>query len=186
MRAHMRIGSIAAVVAALVLAGCAAIGTQKSAGEFVDDAGITSRVKMALAQDPVVKARQVNVDTFRGVVQLNGFVDSPEAKSQATVVAQNVEGVQEVQNNLEVHQQARTVGTFIDDATITAKVKTALVGDPTTEAVEVKVDTRDGVVQLSGFVDDESEKAAAERVAQNVAGVQRVENEIEVRPSAEE
>jgi hyperosmotically inducible periplasmic protein len=185
MRAHMRFGSIAAMAAALVLAGCAAIGTQKSTGEFVDDAGITSRVKVALAEDPVVKARQVNVETFRGVVQLNGFVDSAEAKSQATTVAQNVEGVQDVENNLEVHTQARSVGTFIDDATITAKVKTALVGNSTTEATEVKVDTRDGVVQLSGYVDDEAEKQAAGQVAQNVAGVQRVENEIEVRPDAE-
>jgi hyperosmotically inducible protein len=173
--------TLAALVAAIVLAACAATPTQKSSGEVVDDAGITSKVKVALADDPQTKARQIDVTTFRGVVQLNGFVDSTTAKSEATRVARTVEGVQEVHNNLTVKTTDRTAGEVIDDTAITAKVKAALIGNDQTKAREINVTTREGVVQLSGFVDDEQEKYMAENVARGVNGVHDVNNDLEVR-----
>lgn len=181
MRGSKALQVLLATVAALALAACVSTSTEQSTGEHVDDAATTARVNTALMEDPLVKAGQVDVETFRGVVQLNGFVESAAAKEQATKVARSVEGVGEVQNNLEVHTEARTVGTVVDDATITAKVKTALIGNDDTEANQINVETREGVVQLSGFVDDQQEKDMAESLARNIDGVQQVDNELEIK-----
>jgi len=73
-----------------------------TAGRVVDDSVITGKVKAALVADPTTKAHQISVETFKGVVQLSGFVDSSEAKSRATQVAETVEGVKDVKNDLEL------------------------------------------------------------------------------------
>lgn len=76
----------------------------------------------------------------------------------------------------------KSAGEHVDDAVVTTKVKTALVRSDQVDALDVKVDTHMGVVQLSGFVDTEGEAEQAERVATQVAGVKRVENQIELKP----
>jgi hyperosmotically inducible protein len=181
MRHHNRFFPLLVAAAALGLGACASTPTQESTGEHIDDAAITAKVNTALVQDPQVKARQVDVETARGVVQLNGFVDTTAAKDRATTVARSVTGVQQVHNNLVVQTSERTVGAVVDDATITAKVKTALIGNEDTKAHQINVSTREGVVQLSGFVDDSQEKQNAEMVARNVAGVRSVDNQLEVK-----
>jgi hyperosmotically inducible periplasmic protein len=168
-------------IAAASLAACTATRTQKTAGEQIDDTVITTKVKAALVADPDTKARQIDVETFRGTVQLNGYVDSAEAKAAATRVAQSVEGVQQVSNNLSVQQGTRSAGEAVDDSMLTAKVKAALIADPTVKAHEVNVETRDGVVQLSGFVDTAEAKNMAAEVARRTAGVKDVRNELEVK-----
>jgi osmotically-inducible protein OsmY len=75
----------------------------------------------------------------------------------------------------------RTMGERIDDAAITAKVKSELAIDPTAKAYQINVDTRDGVVQLNGFVDNQAGKTAAERIARKVGGVKRVENNLDIK-----
>lgn len=87
------------------MTGCSTSPTAKSTGEYIDDAAITAKVKAALIRDPVVKALQVNVDTFKGTVQLNGFVDTPEQKARAEQVARTVPGIVGVQNQLSVKTQ---------------------------------------------------------------------------------
>lgn len=168
-------------IAAASLAACSATRTQKTAGEQVDDSVLTGKVKAALIADPNTKARQIDVETFRGTVQLNGFVDSADAKAAATRVAQSVEGVQKVDNNLSVQDSSRSAGEVIDDGMITAKVKAALIADPTVKAHEVNVETREGVVQLSGFVDSSEAKSTAADVAKRVAGVKDVQNDLQVK-----
>jgi osmotically-inducible protein OsmY len=76
--------------------------TAANAGRVVDDSVITGKVKAALVADPTTKAHQISVETFQGVVQLSGFVDSSEARSRATQVAKDVEGVRSVKNELEL------------------------------------------------------------------------------------
>ena len=88
--------------AATFTAGCAGTATRESTGEYIDDASITTKVKAAFVKDPVVKALQVNVDTFKGVVQLSGFVDTAEQKSRAEQVARGINGVGNVKNNISV------------------------------------------------------------------------------------
>lgn len=82
--------------------GCAATRTQQSTGEYVDDSSITVKVKAAFVKDDIVKALDVSVETFKGVVQLSGFVDTATEKSQAAYVAGTIDGVTEVKNNIVV------------------------------------------------------------------------------------
>ncbi|HJW27286.1 MAG TPA: BON domain-containing protein [Rhodocyclaceae bacterium] len=95
---------IAAMVAATLpaLTACSPTPTRESMGEYVDDATITTRVKTALVQDPAVKAMDVNVETYRGVVQLSGFVDNESDARRAVDLARHVPGVSSVKNDLRV------------------------------------------------------------------------------------
>src|ERR1044071_4718294 len=124
-------GFVGAVVALVTLAmvACASTRTQKSPGEQVDDSVTTGRVKAALIADPTTKAHQIDVETFKGTVQLNGFVDSAASKSRASEVGKGTKGVTAVRNNLTVKTTGREAGTVVDDSAITAKVKAALAGD---------------------------------------------------------
>jgi osmotically-inducible protein OsmY len=88
---------IALIVA---LAACAGTRTRESAGEYVDDSVITSKVKAALVADPVTKAREISVETFKGVVQLSGFVSTAAEKEKASEIARKVKGVTDVRNNI--------------------------------------------------------------------------------------
>ena len=114
-------------------------------------------------------------------MQLNGFVDNDKEKAQAETVAKAVSGVKGVKNNLVIKQAGQTTGGAIDDSTITAKVKSALIDSSDTKADDIKVETRGGVVQLSGYVANEAQKSAATKVAQSVAGVKSVNNSISVK-----
>lgn len=86
--------------ATLLQTGCAGTQTRESTGEYIDDASITAKVKAAFVRDPLVKALDVKVETFKGVVQLSGFVDNAEQKSRAEQLARNVSGVTEIRNNI--------------------------------------------------------------------------------------
>lgn len=178
-----RVLMITAAVLALgtAVTACSPTRTVKSAGEQIDDSAITGRVKTALARDPATSAFRIDVETFRGAVQLNGFVDSADMKSAATRVARSVEGVKSVENNLNVQSGERSAGTYVDDSILTAKVKTALAADPDVAAHNVNIEVHDGVVQLAGYVDSSEQKSKAGQVAQRVAGVKQVDNELEVK-----
>jgi hyperosmotically inducible protein len=174
--------SAVVMVVTLAMVACASTRTQKSAGEQVDDSVTTGRVKAALVADPVTKAHQIDVETFKGTVQLNGFVDSAAGKERATEVARQTKGVTAVRNNLTVRTDGGpSVSERVDDAAITANVKTALAGDPRTKAHQINVETREGAVQLSGFVDDSEAKSTAEELARAVDDVKSVDNELDVK-----
>lgn len=82
--------------------GCAATSTKESTGEFVDDSSITVKVKAAFIKDPIVKASAVTVETFKGVVQLSGFVNTSDEKTQAGRLAASIRGVTDVKNGIVV------------------------------------------------------------------------------------
>ena len=82
--------------------GCAATATKESTGEYVDDSTNTAKVKAAFIHDATVKAFDVSVVTFKGVVQLSGFVDTHAQKSRAGEVASGVKGVRNVENRITV------------------------------------------------------------------------------------
>ena len=82
--------------------GCAGSATQESTGEYVTDSWITTKVKAALVEDSQVKATEVNVETFKGVVQLSGFVSSNAAMYQAVRLAQGIKGVTSVRNDMRI------------------------------------------------------------------------------------
>ena len=82
--------------------GCAGSPTQESTGEYVTDSWITTKVKAALTDDRQVKATEVNVETFKGVVQLSGFVNSDTAMYEAVRIARGIKGVTSVKNDMHV------------------------------------------------------------------------------------
>jgi osmotically-inducible protein OsmY len=87
---------------AFAVVGCSSSPTKESAGEFVDDSVITAKVKAAFAADPTVKATEINVETFKGDVQLSGFVADPTDAKRAVEVARGVKGVTSVKNDIRV------------------------------------------------------------------------------------
>ena len=81
-------------------AACASTRTRESTGEYVDDSVITSKVKALLANDDFLKSFQISVETYKGTVQLSGFVNSRHAVDKAGEIARSVQGVKSVKNNL--------------------------------------------------------------------------------------
>lgn len=163
-------------VAVLIATGCS---STQSTGQQVDDAAIVAEVKANLAGDPDVKSFGIDVDSFEGVVSLRGNVDTGAQRAESERIARAVDGVRGVKNELTV-QSPETVGTHIDDAGITASVKTAFAADPLVKALSIDVDTRDGVVTLSGRVGSSAERAKAEDIARRTDGVKAVRNQLMV------
>ena len=91
---------LALVFASIV--GCAGSATQESTGEYVTDTWITTKVKAALVDSPSVKATEVNVETFKGAVQLSGFVGSNTAMNEAVRLTRDIKGVTSVKNDMRV------------------------------------------------------------------------------------
>jgi len=92
-----------AIALASVL-GCASSPTQEGTGEYVDDAVITTKVKSAILGEPTLKSIEISVETFKGVVQLSGFVSSSAVESKAVELARSVKGVKSVKDDLRVKQ----------------------------------------------------------------------------------
>lgn len=93
-----RLGLVA--VLALTLAACASTGKTESVGEYIDDTTITARVKTALLQDKDVSGLAINVETFKGTVQLSGFAKSRAEAARAHEIARKVPGVKSVRNDI--------------------------------------------------------------------------------------
>jgi osmotically-inducible protein OsmY len=109
MRSRSLAVLITSALLAAAVAGCSSTPssgptetTAAKAGRVVDDSVITAKVKAALIQDPVTKAHEISVETFHGTVQLSGFVDSAQSKARAGQLAQNIEGVKDVKNSLQL------------------------------------------------------------------------------------
>ena len=82
--------------------GCASTATTEGTGEYVDDTVLTTKVKAAIFNEPTLKSAEINVETFKGVVQLSGFVNSQADVNKAVTVARGVAGVKSVKNDMRV------------------------------------------------------------------------------------
>jgi hyperosmotically inducible protein len=87
-------------VSVVSVVGCASTPTQEGTGEYIDDTAITTKVKAAIFNEPTLKSAEINVETFKGVVQLGGFVNSRADIDKAVVVARSVGGVKSVKNDM--------------------------------------------------------------------------------------
>jgi osmotically-inducible protein OsmY len=99
---NMLIGCFVVLMMIAGLAACASTSKQEGAGEYVDDSYITTKVKSMLGADDFLKSFEISVQTYKGVVQLTGFVDSQKAIDKAGEIAGGVKGVKSVKNNLNV------------------------------------------------------------------------------------
>lgn len=172
----------------LSLSGCSKTSDSSTAntaattlGTDVDDTVLTSRVKSALLADADVKSMPIMVETRKGQVMLSGFVDNQMQIERGVKVAQAVTGVKGVENKLSIKNSGQTVGSKIDDGVVTMAVKSALVNDEAMKSMDVAVITNKGEVQLSGFVDNSIQVSRAASLAQGVAGVTSVVNQLEVK-----
>jgi hyperosmotically inducible protein len=156
-------------------------GAQEPAAEAGEDAVIAATLKASLLDHKDTDGTRINVESTRGVVQLSGFVRSEAEKTTAAQLAQVTPGVKQVVNNLVV-ASGTSIGTSLDDALITGQIKAALMEAADVSSLQINVETRAGVTQLSGFVRSAAMKVRAEQVAAGVAGVKRVDNALVVRP----
>ena len=97
-----KLAILAGILFVAITLGCASTAKQEGTGEYVDDTVITSKVKAAILNEPTLKSAEINVETFKGVVQLSGFVTSQAAESKAIEVARTVGGVKSVKNDMRV------------------------------------------------------------------------------------
>lgn len=93
---------IAALMLTSVVVGCSSTPTHESTGQYVDDSVITTSVKAAILNEPSLKVNEINVETFKGVVQLSGFVRSEDNIATAVKVARGVNGVKSVKNDMRI------------------------------------------------------------------------------------
>jgi hyperosmotically inducible protein len=174
--------SLATATAILTFTGCAGDRFNRSTGEYIDDKSIGMRVRSALNDNPEYKFGDVSVTSFKGTVQLSGFVDSGAQKSEATQITRQVQGVKDVMDNITVKNSSdNTTGQYVDDKTLASQVNSALGNNSDYKFEEVNVATFKGTVQLSGFVNTADQKTKAGEIARRVQGVQDVVNNITVK-----
>jgi hyperosmotically inducible protein len=175
--------SVSTAAAMATFTGCVAGDRyNRSTGEYIDDKSVDSRVKDALKDNPEYKFEDVNVTSFKGTVQLSGFVDTWAQKLNAADIAKQVQGVRDVENDITVKSSSdSTTGEYIDDKSLTSRVNSALGNNPDYKFEEVSVTTLKGTVQLSGFVDTSDQKTKAGEIAKQVQGVQDIVNNITVK-----
>lgn len=148
-------------------------------GNFMDDSTITAKVKAALVDYDSIKSTDISVKTDQKVVTLSGFVESQAQAEEAVKVAKGVEGVTSVSDKLHVRDSKETsVKGYAGDTAITSEVKAKLLADDIVPSRKVKVETTDGVVQLSGTVESQAQSDRAESIAKAIDGVKSVKNDL--------
>ncbi len=158
-----------------------AVPPKTSVGTEIDDTVVTASVKSALLADADIKSFDFRVETRKGEVMLSGFVDSQSQLDRADSLTKAVAGVKSIQNNVALKTSDTTVGNKVDDGIVTAKVKAALIGDEKIKSTDITVVTRKGEVQLSGFVNSQSQIDRALLVAKGIEGVSSVSNEMSIK-----
>jgi len=148
------------------------------------DAWVGMKVKTALLFHRNVTATKTDVNVKDGIVSLSGEASSLAQRELTTEYAQDVEGVKVVKNEMTIAKTpakpGKTLGEKIDDASITAQVKMALLSHRSTSALKTKVETTDGVVTLSGIAKNDAEKSLVTKLVTDINGVSNVINNMTV------
>ncbi|MBW7981551.1 molecular chaperone OsmY [Enterobacillus tribolii] len=164
-------------------AGAKIDSSMKKVDGYMSDSAITARVKSALVDAKAIQSNDISVVTEKGAVTLNGFVSSQEQAEQAVTLTKGVDGVKSVNDKLHVKDGTKqSVGGYVDDSKITGEVKTKLLADDIVPSRHVKVETSNGIVQLSGTVENQAQSERAQSIAGAVKGVKSVKNDLSVKP----
>ena len=154
----------------------------KDVGNFMDDSAITAKVKAALVDHKDIKSTDISVKTDNKIVTLSGFVESQAQAELAVTAAKGVEGVSSVSDKLHVRAGAdNSVSGYAGDTATTSEIKAKLLADDIVPSRKVKVETTEGVVQLSGTVESNAQSERAESIAKAVDGVKSVKNDLKVK-----
>ena len=163
-------------------AGSKIDSSMKKVDGYMDDSGITAKAKAALVDNDAIKSTDISVKTHSGVVTLSGFVTSQDQAEKAVAVVQKIEGVKSVSDKLHVRDsKSSSVKGYAGDAATTSEIKAKLLADDIVPSRNVKVETTDGVVQLSGHVATQAQSDRAESIAQAIEGVKSVKNDLTVK-----
>ncbi|WP_075182664.1 molecular chaperone OsmY [Pantoea sp. 1.19] len=163
-------------------AGAKIDSSMQKAGAWMDDSGVTAKVKAALVDADDIKSSDVSVKTEKGVVTLSGFVPSQDQAEKAVALAKKVEGVKSVSDKLHVKDSTKaSVSGYAGDSATTTEIKAKLLADDIVPSRKVKVETTHGVVQLSGNVDNQAQADRAESIAKAIEGVKSVKNDLKVK-----
>lgn len=153
-------------------------------GAYMDDSNVTAKAKAALVDDEAIKSTDISVETKQGVVTLSGFVTSQDQAEKAVAVVEKVEGVKSVSDKLHVRDSStnsQSLKGYAGDAATTSEIKAKLLADDIVPSRNVKVETTDGVVQLSGTVANKAQSDRAESIAKAIEGVKSVKNDLTVK-----
>ncbi len=157
--------------------------SERGYGEVIDDATVTAAVKSKLTWSKNTDGLDTRVETNLGRVTLTGTADSAESRDLAGRLAMNTRGVESVDNQMSVRARkpdmekaAHDAGRDIKDSWITTKVKSTLLYSSNVDGSDISVDTKNGVVTLSGKVDNGAERALAIELTKNVRGVRSVQS----------
>ena len=156
----------------------AAQAQDKSAGERVDDGWLHTKVKANLATN---QGASINIEVYKGEVQLAGFTTDPELAKSIPDNASRVQGVKKVYNQIIVVEPGRSAGELLDDGVLTSRVNGALADSELGKALDVNVESNRGTVLLSGFLDNEEQRQEAVEIARRVDGVVKVINGINLK-----
>lgn len=156
------------------------------AGDQLADSWLTTKIQAQYFADDDVKARFINVSTRDGVVTLKGRVDSDPAHEQAVQIAKNTDGVRQVNDQLVVGPAPSVAGpsASIDSNWITTQIQARYFADSAIDGRDIDVSTQNGIVTLSGRVDNEREKRQAVTIARDIDGVIRVDDRLAVQEPA--
>lgn len=175
-------GSVYAETTTMDKAQASAESAGNKVGNFMDDSTITAKVKAALLDNESIKSTDISVKTDKKVVTLSGFVQSQAQAEAAVAAAKTVEGVTSVSDKLHVRDSKESsIKGYAGDTATTSEVKAKLLADDIVPSRNVKVETTDGVVQLSGTVESQAQSERAESVAKAVEGVKSVKNDLKVQ-----
>ncbi|WP_148873252.1 molecular chaperone OsmY [Serratia marcescens] len=151
-------------------------------GNFMDDSSLTAKVKAALVDHDSIKSTDISVETNDKVVTLSGFVESQAQAEAAVKVAKGVEGVTSVSDKLHVRDdKSQGVKGYAGDTATTSEIKAKLLADDIVPSRKIKVETTEGVVQLTGMVESQAQSDRAESIAKAVDGVKSVKNDLKVK-----
>ncbi|WP_145524652.1 molecular chaperone OsmY [Yersinia rohdei] len=164
-------------------AGAKLDSSMKKVDNYMGDSAVTAKVKSALLEEKSLKSTDISVETSHGVVTLSGFVTSQAEVETAVEIAGNIEGVKSVSDKLHVKdQKTQSVSEYAGDAATTSSIKAKLLADDIVPSRKVTVETTDGVVQLSGSVENKAQAERAESIAKAVDGVKSVKNDLSIKP----
>ena len=148
------------------------------------DAWLSTKVKTALLFHKNVSSLHTDIDVNNGVVTLRGEAENEAQKELTTQYTKDVEGVKDVKNEMTVAKTSKkaseSTGEKVDDASITAQIKTMLLFHKSTSAVNTHVETNNGVVTLNGKANNGAEKDLVTKLVEDVHGVKKVVNNMTV------
>lgn len=168
---------------AFVLLAAAPAYAEKTTGETIDDSTIASKTKTDLLADKKAPGNSINVEVYKGQVQLAGFVGSEEERAAAIAVAEKVKGVVKVLDGMVVQTGGkRSFGRTLDDETTQTKLKAKLIdSDMGGKGWSINTEVREGEVLMSGFVPSETYRTEAGKIAAGISGVTKVHNNIALK-----